>query len=56
MCYVPSPFRGVDNIVVNKENRTLAYSVRMGKFRQKISRISAMLGSENLNQLRKVII
>lgn len=37
--YVPSPLLGVEDIVVDKANRTLAYIIGLGKFRPKISKM-----------------
>lgn len=45
---------GVEDIVVNKANRTLAYIIGMGSSDKKI--IRAMLDSENLNEVRKVVL
>lgn len=51
-----SPFLGIEDTVVNKTNRTLGYTVRMGAFLQNLSKIYATLDSENLNEVRNVVI
>lgn len=40
---------------MNKANRTLGYVVRMGTVPQKLSKIYATLGSDNLNEVRNVV-
>lgn len=53
--YVPSPFPGIEDTIVNKANRTLGSVVRMGTVPQKLSKIYATLDSDNLNEVRNVV-
>lgn len=54
--YVASPFLCIEKDIVNKANRTLTVWKWGSSDNNKISKICAMLVSENLNEVRKLII
>lgn len=51
---MPNLLLGVEDIVVNKANRTFAYIIGRGNSDKKI--IRTILDSENLNEVRKVVL